>query len=124
MAVTLSANTMRKLEAALKDKDAAKEIADLIAGATDMNLSDGTDITLGSTTGSKIGTAITEKLGFYNATPIAQRSGAAQAAVATTGATNSSPYGFTTAAQADAIVTLVNELRAWAVAQGFIKGSA
>lgn len=32
------------------------------------------------------------------------------AAVATTGATNSSPYGFTTAAQADAIRTQVNLL--------------
>lgn len=32
------------------------------------------------------------------------------AAVATTGATNSSPYGFTAAAQADAIVAAVNNL--------------
>ena len=44
--------------------------------------------------------------------------------VASTAATNSSPFGFSTQAQADAIVTLLNELRAWAVAQGFIKGSA
>lgn len=47
-----------------------------------------------------------------------------QAAVVTTGATNSSPYGFATAGQANAIVTLVNALRAAAVARGDIKGSA
>lgn len=79
---------------------------------------------LGTSVGLKIGTATTQKVGFYNATPIAQRAGAAQAAVATTSATNVAPFGYSTAAQADAIVTLVNELRAWAVAQGFIKGAA
>jgi hypothetical protein len=85
---------------------------------------DNMSITVGTTNGTKIGIATNEKLGFYNAAPIAQRAGAAQAAVATTAATNVTPYGYTTAAQADAVVTLVNELRAWAVAQGFIKGAA
>ncbi len=33
---------------------------------------DGKNIILGTTTGSKIGTATTQKLGFYNATPIVQ----------------------------------------------------
>ena len=33
------------------------------------------DITFGTTTGSKIGTATTEKLGFYNATPVVQPAG-------------------------------------------------
>lgn len=89
-----------------------------------ISILDGRDIQLGTVTGTKIGTATGQKIGFYNATPIIQRSSSAQAAVATTGATNTTPYGYTTAAQADAIVTLVNELRAWAVAQGLIKGSA
>lgn len=93
------------------------------AGAT-ISLGEGTDLVLGTSTGTKVGTAITQKLGFFNATPIVQRAGAAQAAVVTTGATNSSPYGFATAAQADAIVTLVNELRAALVAFGLIKGAA
>lgn len=44
---------------------------------------------------------------FTAATPVA------------TAATNSAPYGFATQAQADALVTNVRELRAWAVAQGF-----
>jgi hypothetical protein len=50
-------------------------------------------------------------------------SSASQAAVATTGVTQSSPYGFATAEQGDAVVTLVNALRAALVAQGLIKGS-
>jgi hypothetical protein len=89
-----------------------------------IKLGEGHNIALGTATGTKIGTATSQKLGFYNATPIAQRSGAAQAAVVTTGSTQTVPFGYATAAQADGIVTLVNELRAWAVAQGFIKGSA
>lgn len=72
----------------------------------------------------KIGRDTVEKIGFHGVTPVAQRSGAAQAAVVTTAATQTSPYGFSTSAQADAIVTLVNELRAAMVAKGLIKGSA
>lgn len=69
------------------------------------------------------GATAADLVGFHGATPVAQRSGAAQAAVAATASTNSSPYGFTQA-QADAIVTLVNEMRAALVAKGIIKGSA
>lgn len=36
---------------------------------------DGTNIVVGSTTGTKIGTATSQKLGFYNATPVTQPSG-------------------------------------------------
>lgn len=118
-------------------KAAASQTADLFQAATsagtvvfsvgaagDVTMADAKNIIVNTTTGTKIGTGTTQKLGFYNATPIAQRSGAAQAAVATTAATNVTPYGYTTQAQADAIITLLNELRAWAVAQGFIKGSS
>jgi len=38
--------------------------------------------------------------------------------------TSTNPYGFSTSTQANAIVTLVNELRAALVASGLIKGSA
>lgn len=82
------------------------------------------NIELPTEIGVKFGTTKKQKMGFYNTTPIIQRSGSAQTAIATTGATNSTPWGFTTEAQANAIVTLANELRAWAVAIGFIKGSA
>lgn len=74
--------------------------------------------------GTTLGQDTSDKISFYGVTPIVQRSGDAQAAVTTTAATSTAPYGFSSAAQADAIVTLVNELRAWAVAIGGIKGSA
>lgn len=83
---------------------------------------------------------------FFGAPAVTQPSSGAQAAVSavvgnpvvTTGATNTTPYGFTTAAQADTLVArvnelktlteqnkvLVNELRASLVALGLIKGSA
>ncbi len=90
----------------------------------DLTMADGKNIAANTTTGTKIGTATGQKLAFHNSTPVIQRVGAAQAAVATTGAVNVTPYGFTTAAQADAIVTLVNELRAALVEKGIIKGAA
>ena len=74
--------------------------------------------------GIMIGASSTSKIGMYGATPVAQRSGAAQAAVTTTAATSTTPYGFSTSAQADAIVALINELRAACIAAGTIKGSA
>ena len=49
------------------------------------------DIVLGTTTGTKLGTAITQKLGFYNATPVAQQ--------ATTGTTT----GFTAGGPANGV---------------------
>lgn len=61
---------------------------------------------------------------MYGATPIAQRSGSAQAALGTTAATTTSPWGFATSTQADAVTTLVNELRAALVALGAISGAA
>jgi UDP-N-acetyl-D-mannosaminuronic acid transferase (WecB/TagA/CpsF family) len=74
--------------------------------------------------GFQMGAAATDKIGFYGATPVVQRSGAVQAALATTVSTTTTPYGYTTQAQADAIVTLVNEIRATLVQNGMIKGSA
>jgi UDP-N-acetyl-D-mannosaminuronic acid transferase (WecB/TagA/CpsF family) len=71
-----------------------------------------------------VGKAATDTVGFYGTTPIVQRTGAAQAAVVTTGTTSSSPFGFTSAAQGDAIIALVNELRAAMVAVGLISGAA
>lgn len=40
-----------------------------------LTLVDGTNIALSATTGTKIGTSTTQKLGFYNATPIVQPTG-------------------------------------------------
>ena len=74
--------------------------------------------------GCSVGLNTTAKASFHGVTPVVQRAGSAQAAVATTTATNSSPYGYSTAAQANAIVTLLNEIRAALVEKGIIKGSA
>lgn len=90
-------------------------------GAT---VADAFNFAFNATTGTKLGTATTQKLAFHNSTPVIQRAGAAQSAAAATAATNVAPFGFTTAAQADAIVTLVNEIRAALVEKGLIKGSA
>jgi hypothetical protein len=70
------------------------------------------------------GQSTSDLVGFYGTTPIAQRSGSAQAAVGTTASTTTTPFGFATSTQADSIVTLVNEIRAALVAVGIIKGSA
>jgi hypothetical protein len=94
------------------------------SAAAKLHLADGMSMACGSTSGNKIASATTEKLAFHGATPVVQRAGAAQAAVATTAATNVSPYGFTTAAQADGIVTLLNEIRAVMVEKGLMKGAA
>lgn len=62
-------------------------------------------------------------LSFFSVTtPVIQPASANQAAVVTTGAALAS-YGYTQA-QADSIVTLVNQLRADLVSLGLIKGSA
>lgn len=78
----------------------------------------------GNPDGVSVGGATTDLVSLYGVTPIAQRSSANQAAVTTTAATSTTPFGFSTSAQANAIVTLVNELRAALVAIGAIKGSA
>jgi hypothetical protein len=49
-----------------------------VAGGT---LDDGANVAVGAGTGTKIGTAVSQKLGFWGATPIVQPSGADQAAV-------------------------------------------
>lgn len=73
--------------------------------------------------GYTVGQSATDLVGFYGTTPVAQRTSGNQAAVATTIATTTTPAGFSTLTQANAIVTLVNELRAAMVASGLIKGS-
>lgn len=47
-----------------------------------LHLADAGNITVGTTTGTKIGTATTQKLGFYNATPVVQPAAVADATTA------------------------------------------
>jgi hypothetical protein len=87
-------------------------------------ITDANDFAFGTTTGTKIGTSVSQKIGLWNATPVVQPASAAQAVVATTAATQTTPYGFSTQAQADGIITLLNEIRRSLVLTGLMKGSA
>jgi hypothetical protein len=77
----------------------------------------------GNPDGTVLGQNAADLISFYNASPIKQRSGAAQAAVDTTAPTSSSPWGFSQT-QATQLIALVNEMRATLVALGLMKGSA
>lgn len=92
--------------------------------ANGLELYDGTNIITGTTTGSTIGTTVSQKLAFHGAAPVIQRANANQAAVVTTTATQTTPWGFSTQAQANAIITLLNEIRTTLVEKGIMKGSA
>ncbi len=75
----------------------------------------------GNPDGNVLGQSANDLIAFYNATPVTQRSGSAQATVPTTAPTNVTPYGYSQA-QATAIVTLLNEIRATLVGLGLMKG--
>lgn len=116
-------------------------ITSLNAGGTG-----GTFTNITATGNAAFGTSAANTLGFYGTTPTAQPAGAAQAAVATgaitplatTAATQTSPWGFSTEAQAEAIATqvnlvitqgaalvaLANAIRSALVTLGEIKGAA
>jgi hypothetical protein len=96
----------------------------ILAVSTSQTLANAVNLILGTGTGSQVGTAVGQKLAFHGSTPVVQRASASQAAVAATGATDTTPYGYTTSAQADAIVTLLNEIRAVLVEKGIMKGSS
>lgn len=83
----------------------------------------GRELSDGNPSGTNFGQSTTDLISFYGVTPIAQRTNASQAAVSTTASTTTSPAGYATTTQANAIVTLVNECRAALVALGLIKGS-
>jgi hypothetical protein len=55
-----------------------------ISNDRSITVSDGGNVVLGTTTGTKIGTATTQKLGFYNATPVVQPTAVADATDAAT----------------------------------------
>lgn len=102
----------------------------------DSTLADGVDLAVGSTTGSKIGTAVTQKLGFWNVTPVVQPSGAEQAAltdssggtangtVEAVGATNSGDVSGAINNNFKEVVTLLHAIRTALVAVGIMKGAA
>jgi outer membrane murein-binding lipoprotein Lpp len=106
------------------DKAVVAGTAGAVSGLGDTTWADGKNLIFNATTGTKIG-ATGDKLGFYGATPIVKpataytqtystadktHANSTFVALATTAATQSSPWGFATQAQADAIATKVNTL--------------
>lgn len=97
----------------------------LAVGGT-VTLADAANVASNATTGTKIGTATSQKLGFWNATPVIQQASAAQAAVTpSTSFTGSDTVDKATVlAAVQAVETLVNRLRLDLVTTGIIKGAA
>jgi hypothetical protein len=97
---------------------------------------DGVNWTFGTSSGTKIGTAVGQKIGFWNATPIVQPSGASQGAI--TDSTGSSATTTLVTVRNDTLAhaasdatdnahilfTLLNAMRTAMVNAGFMKGSA
>lgn len=98
-----------------------------------LTFGDGINAVAGTTTGTKIGTATGQKLGFFNATPVIQPSGATQGALtdSTGGAvdgtladvTGSFNQGILNNNFAD-VASRINALRTALLNLGLIKGSA
>lgn len=88
---------------------------------TSASVTDGTNLALGSGSGTQIGTASSQKLGFFGTTAVTQPSVSGQAAINSASITSSSPYGFTSAI-ATSVLNLINLLRAGVVATGIVGG--
>lgn len=69
----------------------------VVTYAANITMGDAKNIVVNATTGTKIGTATTQKLGFFNATPVAQQ--------ATTGTTTGFTAGAGTAVLSDSTFT-------------------
>lgn len=79
------------------------------------------DLTDARTDGANLGQSATDLVGFWGVTPVVQPAASAFAAVATTAVISSSTsatcFGFTSA-QATALITLANGMRAMGVTAG------
>lgn len=82
---------------------------------------DGANQAYGTATGTKLGTSVSQKIGFWNAAPVIQQANAAQAAVTDTAG---AAYTATEQTMLANLKTLVNRLRTDMVTVGLIKGSA
>lgn len=73
---TLTAPTIKAGTLQASDATAAATIANstgIVTVSGGLTMTDAKDIAVGSTTGTKIGTAASQKLGFFNATPVVQQ---------------------------------------------------
>jgi hypothetical protein len=88
----------------------------------DITITNGKNIVTSVTTGTKIGTATTNKIGFWNATPVAQQADSTQGEVTTSVTTTATTTNLKTTVAA--MLTLLNRLRLDLVTTGIIKGAA
>lgn len=114
-----------------------------VSGTTEMTLATGSltakeafDLVFGTTTGTKLGTATTQKIGFWNTTPVVQPAAAAQAALTdSSGGSDDGTIeavGNTMAGDVSGAInnnfselhTLVTAIRTALVNTGIIKGAA
>ena len=108
----------------------------IIGAAGGFTIVDANDIAVGGTTGTKIATAVSQKLGFWNAAPVVQPAAANQAALANN---TGGAYDGALAAVGDTsttdqsgpindnftdLHTLLDEIRTALVNSGLIKGAA
>jgi hypothetical protein len=99
----------------------------------DITMKEGKNIVAGTATGSKIGTAVTQKLGFWNKAPVIQPKSADQedqgAMTATltgvdTGTDMTAAQAATIVADLTVLDTLLTAIRTALVDAGIMKGSA
>jgi hypothetical protein len=95
--------------------------ANNITANGNLTIADTKNIVLATGTGTKIGTAVSQKLGFFNAAPVVQPAAAAQAAVAaqtqdsvtdSTGGSATTTLGAITAPAANATTSLTDDMTA------------
>ena len=89
------------------------EVSEALELTEDLTLADGVDIIVDTTTGTKIGTGATQKLGFYGATPVVRQSHIAN--ITTTATSGSLPSANGTVTIADATTPSVTELLEYCV---------
>ena len=106
----------------------------------DITISNASNIILNTDTGTKIGTATNQKLGFFNATPVEQRASSEQAALDTTtnsvgtaiankeltsvGDTSTGDQSATIMNNIATLAASINEIRTVLVNLGLMKGAA
>jgi hypothetical protein len=79
-------------------------------------------VTYNAPDGAQVGKGATEKVGFFGATPVAQRTSSAQTTLTLT-IKHTAAYGFSTSAQATAVKNQLAEICATLKTLGLWKGS-
>lgn len=110
-----------------------RNTATLVKTWQSLEVADAKNIVVGTTTGTKIGTAVSQKIGFWNKAPVVQPSGSAQAALTnSTGGTTDGTLAAVSGSGDDANInnnfaelhTLLDAIRTALVNTGLIKGAA